>query len=183
MTPRDFVKSILNGRVEIDFKGHNFCEKHEKHKYSIEHFKDCCISSLEFLETSEDMFKSFLDKDLVFPTVYFLSMFGPDKYNCSSCAKNLAFRAVSENKIDIVERRYDNGSFSMIENDCDYKDGTPIIENEIDVPTGKLVFTNFFKTDKFEIKVRISVVTLFQISLDFSSKYYHFAFLNFGITL
>ena len=37
--------------------------------------------------------------------------------------------------------------------------------------------------DKFEIKVRISAVTLFQVSLDFSSKYYHFVFLNFGITL
>ena len=39
------------------------------------------------------------------------------------------------------------------------------------------------QADKFEIKVRISVVTLFQISLDFSRKYYHLTILNFGITL
>ena len=37
--------------------------------------------------------------------------------------------------------------------------------------------------DKFEIKLRISDLTVFQISLDFSRKYYHFVLLNFGIIL
>jgi hypothetical protein len=37
--------------------------------------------------------------------------------------------------------------------------------------------------DKFEIKLRISSLTVFQISLDFSNKYYHFVILNVGVTL
>lgn len=37
--------------------------------------------------------------------------------------------------------------------------------------------------DKFEIKLRISALTVFQISLDLSNKYYHFVILNIGVTL
>jgi len=35
--------------------------------------------------------------------------------------------------------------------------------------------------DKFEISIRISMITLFEISIDLSKKSYSFMLLNFGV--
>ena len=87
--------------------------------------------------------------DVKFPTIYLV--FGTTEYHCFSCGKRLIFRANSPTDVQVIEHRYHNpenkwlgGKFIPDDSPCPFKDGVPPTEAVINVPTGRLVFVNFF---------------------------------------
>lgn len=110
---------------------------------------------LKMAEHYKKMANEIREEELEFPMEYF-PPFHEVEYHCFNCGEpHLRYLAKSPTEIEVVRLTFPEpppgkrwADAIMDSEPCIFRDGVKPIEVEIDVPSGKLVFVNFFKNYK-----------------------------------